>query len=656
MADSLARAKGLVEELVSQRRAKANNVVLLLGILSSSKQEATTKAVVQGLKQFFVAEGHEGQLVAAGTASSSGEGDANKRRKLDGGSAASDDGPEAQYRSWLGRQYLQYRSHLLDLLSAGGEASSCSAAVQVVAAAALMECVRCERGPGGFAAALFARLLTVLLTRPGVRPEVFSLFFNKYLPLADVRFYTLSVLRALAAKHALAPPPAEGRREGEAAAAADDPEAAAAAADMTAVAASASSSGDVDAGDLARNAFDVLCHIQPLSSDASDLQSWCGAVEFSLVAAAPDKNESSKQRRKRQAQEHAAPAAPSGSAAPSASAQQQRAQWANPKAHKRVFGDAWLAFLSLPLPPDILRKALVKVPGSVIPHMHSPHLLSDLMTHAIGAGGLTGMLALNGVFVLVTRHGLEYPAFYARLYQLLTQEAFASRHRGQFFRLADIFLASGLVPAYTAAAFAKRFARLAMAAPPAGAMVAIAFVHNLVRRHPSLMVLLHSPSPPRATLAGVDGDEEEAEQQQRGGGCPDPYDDQQPDPAKSRAVDSSLWELACLRNHYCPQVSAFASILDKDLGDRTKTSEVDLEPLLGGAGAGAGGAPGAGGSGAGSYGALLHSELERKLRRPPPTAFYARAPKGLFDSGEGGPDAGSWGGWCTAAPAAAAAQ
>ena len=50
-----------------------------------------------------------------------------------------------------------------------------------------------------------------------------------------------------------------------------------------------------------------------------------------------------------------------------------------------------------------------------------------------------------------------------------------------------------MVPAYTAAAFAKRFARLGMSAPPAGAMIAIGFIHNLIRRHPSCMVLLHRP-------------------------------------------------------------------------------------------------------------------------------------------------------------------
>lgn len=43
-----------------------------------------------------------------------------------------------------------------------------------------------------------------------------------------------------------------------------------------------------------------------------------------------------------------------------------------------------------------------------------------------------------------------------------------AQHRVQFFQLVDIFLASGKVPAYTAAAFVKRFARLALSIPPAG--------------------------------------------------------------------------------------------------------------------------------------------------------------------------------------------
>ena len=43
-----------------------------------------------------------------------------------------------------------------------------------------------------------------------------------------------------------------------------------------------------------------------------------------------------------------------------------------------------------------------------------------------------------------------------------------AKHRERFFQLMDVFLSSNLVPAYTVAAFAKRFARLSLAAPPAG--------------------------------------------------------------------------------------------------------------------------------------------------------------------------------------------
>lgn len=37
------------------------------------------------------------------------------------------------------------------------------------------------------------------------------------------------------------------------------------------------------------------------------------------------------------------------------------------------------------------------------------------------------MLALNGIFILVTKHGLEYPMFYQRLYNLLSADAFQVR-------------------------------------------------------------------------------------------------------------------------------------------------------------------------------------------------------------------------------------
>lgn len=68
-------------------------------------------------------------------------------------------------------------------------------------------------------------------------------------------------------------------------------------------------------------------------------------------------------------------------------------------------------------------QALVRVHENVIPHMSNPHLLADLFNGALDNGGLLGILALHAIFVLVTKYGLEYPHFYARLYQLLQPDS-----------------------------------------------------------------------------------------------------------------------------------------------------------------------------------------------------------------------------------------
>lgn len=97
-------------------------------------------------------------------------------------------------------------------------------------------------------------------------------------------------------------------------------------------------------------------------------------------------------------------------------------------------------------------------------------------------------LALQALFVLVQTQGLEYPRFYAAVYALLHPATLAgehkprcseapprppqfilpcpaAKHRGRFLALLDLVLSSPLLPAYLVAAFAKRAARLALAAP-----------------------------------------------------------------------------------------------------------------------------------------------------------------------------------------------
>ena len=61
-------------------------------------------------------------------------------------------------------------------------------------------------------------------------------------------------------------------------------------------------------------------------------------------------------------------------------------------------------------------------------------------------------------------------------------------------------------------------------------------------------------------------------------------------------------------------MSTYCSILDKNLGDRLRTSEVDVSDLL-----------------AGSYASLFKAEAERRLKAVP-VAFYSQPPTRLFDA------------------------
>jgi hypothetical protein len=73
------------------------------------------------------------------------------------------------------------------------------------------------------------------------------------------------------------------------------------------------------------------------------------------------------------------------------------------------------------------------------------------------------------------------------------------------------------------------------------------------------------------------------------------------------------------------QVAAMCTVLDKDLTDRVRTSEVDVAPLL-----------------TASYASLLQQELGRKLRKGVAVAFYSSTPAGLFDGGLIGDDLAGW--------------
>ncbi len=57
-------------------------------------------------------------------------------------------------------------------------------------------------------------------------------------------------------------------------------------------------------------------------------------------------------------------------------------------------------------------------------------------------GASISMMALNGLFILITSYGLEYPSFSNNLYTLLEQSGFVSKHHVQFFEVAFLVASS----------------------------------------------------------------------------------------------------------------------------------------------------------------------------------------------------------------------
>ncbi|KAI5061231.1 hypothetical protein GOP47_0023736 [Adiantum capillus-veneris] len=293
---------------------------------------------------------------------------------------------------------------------------------------------------------------------------------------------------------------------------------------------------------------------------------------------------------------------------------------------KSKISRVWLTFLQLPLTTVVYEKVLGHMHKAIIPNLTNPLLLSDFLTNSYNKGGLISVMALSGLFSLITEYGLEYPEFYNKLYALLEPSMFIAKYRARFFELLDLSLKSPLIPSYLAAAFAKKLGRMALKSPPAGALIVITIVHNLLRRHPSINCLVHQnyeisePQPPdlgetgldNKNLAAANGEETQNKQFTSEGLGQDPFNVVEPDPAKSNALKSSLWEMDTLRHHYSPVVSRFVASLEADLTLRAKTTELNVKDFS-----------------SGSYATIFAEEVKRRMKSVP-LSFYKSVPTMLF--------------------------
>jgi len=122
----------------------------------------------------------------------------------------------------------------------------------------------------------------------------------------------------------------------------------------------------------------------------------------------------------------------------------------------------------------------------------------------------------------------------------------------------------------------KRLARLSLEAPPYGCVLAQIMIFNLLQRHPECQVLIHriipnAVSTKQVLLIGYKPEETQPGSFQSSpvsletSNSFDPFRNEETDPAAANALQSSLWELKTLSEHYCPVVSLLTKLFQGDL-------------------------------------------------------------------------------------------
>uniref|UniRef100_A0A6B2L1L0 CCAAT-binding factor domain-containing protein n=1 Tax=Arcella intermedia TaxID=1963864 RepID=A0A6B2L1L0_9EUKA len=267
--------------------------------------------------------------------------------------------------------------------------------------------------------------------------------------------------------------------------------------------------------------------------------------------------------------------------------------------HKKHFQNCWMEFLRMDLSQEVLQLVLGTLHEKVIPFMANPNVLMDWLMVCVSLGGEYAILAMHSLFLLITKHNLEYPRFYPKLYELLEAKILDVPYVSKFFSLTEIFLKSPLLPSYMVAAFIKRMLRLCLISPTSPALMMLPLIYNLLINHPTTQVLIHRTMDKKDGVLQLDTQFKIQE---------DPYDPNETDLHKCNAINSSLWELKLLMNHSVPQVASAAKIFKNKMSRKTEYNLKDFENK--------------------TYQTIFEEEVKRKVKRGIPLTFQ-EAPRFL---------------------------
>ncbi|KAL8795591.1 MAG: hypothetical protein Q9195_002012 [Heterodermia aff. obscurata] len=248
-------------------------------------------------------------------------------------------------------------------------------------------------------------------------------------------------------------------------------------------------------------------------------------------------------------------------------------------ARKKEAQDAWLAVLRQPLNNQQRKSILGMMSNRIVPWFSRVELLMDFLTDSFDEGGSMSLMALSGLFDLIQRKNLDYPRFYHKLYSMLDYELMHSKHRSRFFRLLETFLSSTHLPAALVASFVKRLSRLALNSPPAAIVAIVPLVYNLLKSHPMCTFMIHRVA--RRPYGKVSGDRFQMEES---------------DPLRTHAIESSLWEIHTLQDHYHPNVAVIAKIISHQFTKQAYNLDDFLDH---------------------SYDSMLHAEVSKDVKKRP---------------------------------------
>jgi U3 small nucleolar RNA-associated protein 19 len=234
--------------------------------------------------------------------------------------------------------------------------------------------------------------------------------------------------------------------------------------------------------------------------------------------------------------------------------------------YKERAQEAWLAAFRGGISKDQRKAILTVFARQIAPWFRQPEMLMDFLTDSYDLGGGTSLLALSGLYYLISEKNLDYPAFYTKLYSLLDEGLLHSKHRSRFFRLLDTFMSSTHLPAAMVASFIKRLSRLALNAPPAGIVAVVPWIYNMFRRHPACTFMMHRE---------IRDERQKKILEQEG--MDDPFDMEEQDPMFTNAIESSLWEIESLQSHYHPNVATLAGIISEQFTKRSYNLEDFLD-------------------------------------------------------------------------------